>query len=91
MSGLGASDMKAGLAVMLALLEDPQVAAGPYRVAGVFYDKEEGPAHENGLEGVLDAVGWLARLRPGRGPGAHRPGTAAGLPGGAQRPGHLPG
>ncbi len=57
--GLGASDMKAGLAVMLALLEDAEVAAGPYRLAGVFYDKEEGPAHENGLEGVLDAVGWL--------------------------------
>jgi succinyl-diaminopimelate desuccinylase len=59
--GLGASDMKSGLAVMLALLEDAEVAAGPYRVAGVFYDKEEGPAHENGLEDVLDAVPWLGR------------------------------
>jgi succinyl-diaminopimelate desuccinylase len=59
--GLGSSDMKSGLAVMLALLEDPEVAAGPYSVAGVFYDKEEGPAHENGLEAVLDAVGWLSR------------------------------
>jgi len=59
--GRGASDMKSGLAVMLALLEDPEVAAGPYSVAGVFYDKEEGPAHENGLEAVLDAVGWLSR------------------------------
>lgn len=57
--GVGSSDMKSGLAVMLALLDDAQVAAGPYRVAGVFYDKEEGPAHENGLEDVLDAVGWL--------------------------------
>jgi succinyl-diaminopimelate desuccinylase len=57
--GLGASDMKAGLAVMLALLEDADVAAGPYRVAGVFYDKEEGPAQDNGLEDVLDAVPWL--------------------------------
>ena len=59
--GVGASDMKSGLAVMLALLEDAQVAAGPYRVAGVFYDKEEGPAHENGLEEVLDTVGWLGQ------------------------------
>jgi len=58
--GLGASDMKSGLAVMLALLEDPGLAAGAYSMAGVFYDKEEGPAHENGLEDVLDAVGWLA-------------------------------
>lgn len=58
--GLGASDMKAGLAVMLALLEDEEVAAGPCRPSAVFYDKEEGPAHENGLEDVLDRVGWLA-------------------------------
>ncbi|HUU61480.1 MAG TPA: succinyl-diaminopimelate desuccinylase [Acidimicrobiia bacterium] len=58
--GLGASDMKAGVAVMLALLEDPEAAAGPYRLSAVFYDKEEGPAHENGLEAVLDSVGWLS-------------------------------
>ena len=57
--GLGSSDMKAGLAVMLALLEDSQVAAGPYALAGVFYDREEGPVDENGLEGVLDSVPWL--------------------------------
>ena len=58
--GLGASDMKSGLAVMLGLLEDDAVAAGPYDVIGVFYDKEEGPALDNGLEDVLDAVPWLA-------------------------------
>ena len=58
--GLGASDMKSGLAVMLALLEDEAVAGGPYDVVGVFYDKEEGPAHDNGLEDVLDAVPWLS-------------------------------
>jgi succinyl-diaminopimelate desuccinylase len=57
--GVGASDMKSGLAVMLALLEDPQVAAGPCRLNAVFYDKEEGPAADNGLEEVLDTVGWL--------------------------------
>lgn len=54
--GLGASDMKAGLAVMIALLEDPAVAAGPFDLMGVFYDAEEGPAADNGLEAVLDAV-----------------------------------
>ncbi|MCB2222642.1 MAG: succinyl-diaminopimelate desuccinylase [Actinobacteria bacterium] len=58
--GLGASDMKSGLAVMLGLLEDDAVAAGPYDVIAVFYDKEEGPSHDNGLEDVLDAVPWLA-------------------------------
>jgi succinyl-diaminopimelate desuccinylase len=58
--GLGASDMKSGLAVMLALLEDDRVAAGPCCLSAVFYDKEEGPAQENGLEEVLDSVGWLA-------------------------------
>jgi succinyl-diaminopimelate desuccinylase len=58
--GLGASDMKAGLAVMIAALESPAVAEGSYDVVGVFYDREEGPADENGLEGVLDGVVHLA-------------------------------
>ncbi|NIA25814.1 MAG: succinyl-diaminopimelate desuccinylase [Gammaproteobacteria bacterium] len=58
--GLGASDMKAGLAVMMQLLLDSDVAAGPYDVIGVFYDKEEGAADENGLEPVLEHAGWLS-------------------------------
>ena len=58
--GLGASDMKSGVAVMIHLLEDPAVLDGPYDVVGVFYDKEEGPSADNGLEEVLDAFGWLA-------------------------------
>ena len=58
--GLGASDMKAGLAVMVHLLENREVIDGPYDVVGVFYDKEEGPSADNGLEDVLDAVPWLA-------------------------------
>lgn len=57
--GLGASDMKAGLAVMIHLLEDQAVNAGPYDVVGIFYDKEEGPMADNGLEDVLDAAPWL--------------------------------
>lgn len=55
--GLGASDMKAGLAVMVTLLEAPSPAT--YDIGAVFYDREEGPADENGLEAVLDAVPWL--------------------------------
>ena len=57
--GLGASDMKAGVAVMVHLLEHPEVADGPYDVVGVFYDKEEGPAADNGLEVVLELLGFL--------------------------------
>lgn len=58
--GLGASDMKSGVAVMIHLLEDPDVAAGPYDVIGVFYDREEGPVEENQLRTILTAVPWLA-------------------------------
>lgn len=60
MAGVGTADMKSGLAVMIHLLEDDAVRSGPYDVVGVFYDKEEGPADDNGLETVLDKVPWLA-------------------------------
>jgi succinyl-diaminopimelate desuccinylase len=59
MHGLGTSDMKSGLAVMIHLLEDDAVMAGDFDVVGVFYDKEEGPADENGLAGVLERAPWL--------------------------------
>lgn len=54
--GLGASDMKAGLAVMIELLD---VGAAEDSMVCVFYDEEEGPAANNGLEAVLDAAPWL--------------------------------
>ncbi|MFQ5966924.1 MAG: succinyl-diaminopimelate desuccinylase [Acidimicrobiia bacterium] len=57
--GLGASDMKSGLAVMIHLLEDPDIVAGPYDVVGVFYDREEGPAEDNGLAILLREGPWL--------------------------------
>ena len=63
MYGLGTSDMKAGVAVMIHLLEDETIRDGPFDVIGVFYDKEEGPAAENGLEEVLDRVDWLAAAK----------------------------
>jgi succinyl-diaminopimelate desuccinylase len=59
MHGLGSSDMKAGLAVMLHLLEDEELNAGSFDIIGVFYDKEEGPADENGLEDILNGFPWL--------------------------------
>ena len=57
--GLGSSDMKAGLAVMIHLLEDEAVRASGYDVMGVFYAGEEGPQEGNELEHVFDAASWL--------------------------------
>jgi succinyl-diaminopimelate desuccinylase len=56
--GLGTSDMKAGLAVMMELL-DNGVREGSGSLVCVFYDAEEGPAADNGLEDVLNAAPWL--------------------------------
>jgi succinyl-diaminopimelate desuccinylase len=56
--GLGTSDMKAGLAVMMELL-DTGVRENSGNLVCVFYDAEEGPAAGNGLEEVLNSVPWL--------------------------------
>lgn len=59
--GLGASDMKSGLAVILHLLEDSAIAVdGPHDVVGVLYDREEGPVQDNQLGPILAAQPWLA-------------------------------
>src|SRR5690606_4631107 len=55
--GLGASDMKSGLAVMIHLLERSQT--GPYDLIGVFYAAEEGPHEHNQLRSVRSEVPWL--------------------------------
>lgn len=57
--GLGASDMKSGLAVMIHLLEGGH-GGGSHDVVGVFYAAEEGPHDANQLRAVLTEVGWLA-------------------------------
>ena len=61
--GLGTSDMKAGVAVMLHLMEAEPVRNGPFDVIGVFYDAEEGPSENNGLEPVLQAMEWMSGAR----------------------------
>ena len=51
--GRGASDMKAGDAVMLALLENFRWEGSWAEPIFVFYEREEGPYTENGLETVF--------------------------------------
>jgi succinyl-diaminopimelate desuccinylase len=58
--GLGATDMKGGLAVMVHVVED----LGD-RVVGVFYAGEEGPLSGNDLGPILDAVPALAGAEAG--------------------------
>jgi len=53
--GLGATDMKSGLAVMIHLIE----SLGPDRVVCVFYAGEEGPLSGNQVGMILDAAPWL--------------------------------
>lgn len=66
--GCGASDMKAGVAVMLALLARWRDLEGA-RPLWLFYDREEGPHEENGLEpvlesGILPAIDFAFVLEP---------------------------
>ncbi len=57
--GLGAADMKGGLAVMIHLLEDRSLVDADLGLVGVFYEGEEGPATANSLGPTLDAFPWL--------------------------------
>lgn len=56
--GLGAADMKSGLAIMWQLIEAPEPAAA-YDLAFIFYHGEEGPYADSGLGPLLAAVDWL--------------------------------
>ena len=61
--GLGASDMKAGDAVLLGLVERLEPERLRFDLAAVFYDAEEGPLEANGLTRVLGAMPWLREAR----------------------------
>ncbi len=52
--GLGASDMKSGLAVMMGLMDEYKGKNSRFNLIYVFYEKEEGPYKENGLEPLLN-------------------------------------
>ena len=56
--GLGATDMKAGVSVMIELLGDDTLDPVGSLVC-VFYAGEEGPASGNEMERILDAAPWL--------------------------------
>jgi succinyl-diaminopimelate desuccinylase len=60
--GLGASDMKGGLAVMQVLLEDLIDQDTPISPMLVFYDQEEGAFAANGLEPLLASHDELRRV-----------------------------
>jgi succinyl-diaminopimelate desuccinylase len=61
--GLGASDMKSGDAVLLALVENLDPAALRFDLAAVFYDGEEGLSEGNGLGRLLEEMRWLGEAR----------------------------
>jgi len=60
--GLGASDMKGALAVMMRLAERLTLSALPLNPVFVFYEREEGPYAENGLGPLFEARPELAQL-----------------------------
>jgi succinyl-diaminopimelate desuccinylase len=59
--GLGATDMKGGVAVMVHLLED----LGVDDLVGVFYAGEEGPIAGNDLGVILDSLPEMASIEAG--------------------------
>lgn len=60
--GLGASDMKGSLAVMMALAEELDLALLPVNLLLVFYEREEGPFEESGLGPLFLAAPALSKL-----------------------------
>ena len=60
--GVGSSDMKGALAVMMALAESLDFAALPLNPVFVLYEREEGPWAESGLGPLLDEVPALRKL-----------------------------
>ena len=60
--GLGAADMKGGLALLMQFVEEGVPARSPFNVVVVLYEREEGPYVENGLGPVFDACGDLHAL-----------------------------
>jgi succinyl-diaminopimelate desuccinylase len=60
--GLGSSDMKGALAVMMSLAENLKLDQLPVNLLLVFYEREEGPYVENGLGPLMEKVPVLSKL-----------------------------
>ncbi|MFM1849117.1 MAG: hypothetical protein RL417_2591 [Pseudomonadota bacterium] len=60
--GLGASDMKAGVAVMLDLLSPETIESLSTNVTWIFYESEEGSYRSNGLHEIFKRVPHLQEL-----------------------------
>jgi succinyl-diaminopimelate desuccinylase len=61
--GLGASDMKGGVAVALALADQLDLAALPYNLVLMLYEREEGPFEGNGLGPLFAQIPQLSRIQ----------------------------
>lgn len=60
--GLGASDMKAGVAVMLELLSPEHLARLNSNLTWIFYEAEEGALKKNGLHALLASLPHLKAI-----------------------------
>jgi|CXWL01.1.fsa_nt_gi succinyl-diaminopimelate desuccinylase len=61
--GLGASDMKGALAVMMTLAEELELEKLPVNILWVFYEREEGSYLESGLIPLFENIPQLKTLR----------------------------
>ncbi len=61
--GLGSSDMKSGLAVMMRLAESLPLAELALNLVLILYEREEGPYLENGLGPILKQVPQLKSIQ----------------------------
>ncbi len=59
--GLGASDMKAGDAVLLKIAQDTSYKDSRFNLFFILYEREEGPYEENGLRVLFGKYGELLR------------------------------
>ena len=63
--GRGSSDMKGGLAVMIGLAESLPRKQLPYNLVLIFYEREEGPFLENGLDPLFELLPALKSISLG--------------------------